>query len=239
MRPSHLRLLAPSAVLTLVVALGTSAPAAAEANTCIAGKLACTNAYTSAVFKCYAKVFKAGFTVENSDKAEDCVRKARAKFGTALSSKTQCWDKVEAKEKVEKPETVCPANIFDEFDVDSLVEDFTVDIANEEIAPGGAVPFGSTCSAGKVKCVSNFFQALFKCEIAAHKAGVPADEACIDKAITKFTGGATPAKGCFAKLEAKQKLGKLKTLCDATGNTATAEGKAEAFVAIVVVGLEP
>ena len=232
------RSLAPSVVTLALAALGMAAPASAAPNTCIAGKLACTHAYTSAVFKCYAKVFKAGFTGENADKAEDCVRKARAKFGTALSSKVQCWDKVEAKEKVEKPETVCPANIFDEFDVDELVEDFTIDIASNEVAPGGPVPFGSTCSAGKVVCVAKFFSAIFKCEIKAHKAGVPADQACIDKAVLKF-GGSDPSKSCFAKLEAKQKLGKIKTLCDATGNTAVAGGKAEQFVAIVVVGLEP
>ncbi len=230
----------------LVVAAGTlvlsTAPALAQPNTCIAGKLACANAFTSAVFKCYAKVFKTGFGGGNQQKAEDCVRSARSKFGTALSNKVQCWDKVEAKAKVEKPETVCPTGIMDEFDVDDFVEDFTIDIASNEVAPSGpSGPSGrgNSCSAGKVKCVGTFFKQLFKCEIAAHKAGVPADEACIQKAIAKFSGGGNPAKGCFAKLEAKQKLGKLQTLCDATGNTAVAGGKAEEFVAFVVIGLEP
>jgi hypothetical protein len=233
---------APSAVTLAAVAsalLAGVAAATEQPNTCIAGKLACTNAFTSAVFKCYAKVFKSGFTGANGDKAEECVRKARRKFGTAVSDKVQCWDKIEGKEKAAKPETVCPANIVDEFDVDALVEDFTLDIVSNEVAPGGPVPFGSSCSAGKVGCVATFFQQLFKCEIAAHKAGAVTDQACIDKAITKFSGGANPAKGCFAKLEAKQKLSKLKTLCDATGNTAVAGGKAEAFVALVTVGLEP
>ena len=214
-------------------------PAGAQPNTCIAGKLACAHTFSSAVFKCYAKIFKAGFTAENGDKAEDCIRKARSKFGTALSNTVQCWDKVEAKEKPEKPETVCPAGIIDEFDVDDLVEDFTLDVVNNEIAPGGPVSFGSSCTSGKVKCLGKLFASMFKCEIAAHKAGVPADEACIAKAIAKFDGGGTPAKGCFAKLEAKQKLGKLKTLCDATDNTPAARGKVELFVAITVVGLEP
>jgi hypothetical protein len=90
-----------------------------------------------------------------------------------------------------------------------------------------------------VKCVGKLFGALFKCEIAAHKAGVPADEACIAKAIAKFDGGPNPAKGCFAKLEAKQKLGKFKTLCDATGNTLATGGKVTEFVASAVIGLEP
>lgn len=229
-----------SAVLLASMLVGSGrAHATVQPNTCIAGKLACASAYSSAVFKCYAKIFKSGFTAANGDKAEECVRKARRTFGTAVTNKVQCWDKIESKEKVEKPETVCPANIFDEFDVDGMVEDFTLDIVSNEVAPGGPVPFGSSCSAGKVACVGKFFQQLFKCEIAAHKAGALADQACIDKAILKFSGGSDPAKGCFAKLEAKQKIGKVKTLCDATGNTAVAGGKAEAFVAFLVVGLQP
>ena len=68
---------------------------------------------------------------------------------------------------------------------------------------------------------------------------VSTTEYTIAKAVAKFDGGSNPARGCFAKLEAKQKLSNIKTLCDATGNTATASGKAQAFVAIAVVGLEP
>jgi hypothetical protein len=232
-----------SLVSTLVSSVGAAmlfvTPAGAQPNSCIAGKLACANAFTSAVFKCYATIFKTGFDGETRDKAEECIRKARRKFGTAVSSKVQCWDKVEAKETAENPKTVCPAGIIDEFDVDAMVEDFTLDIASNEIAPGGPVRFGNSCSAGKVKCVGTLFTQLFKCEIAAKKAGVPVDEACIAKAIAKFDGGGNPAKGCFAKLEAKQKLGKTKSLCDATGNTLVAGGKAQEFVAFVVVGLEP
>jgi hypothetical protein len=234
------RSLVPALAAAVVgAAVLSAAPAVAEPNTCIAAKLACTDAFTSAVFKCYAKIFKAGFGGGNQDKAEECVRKARSKFGTALSSQAQCWDKVEAKEKAEKPETVCPAGIWDEFDVDDLVEDFTIDIASNEVAPSGPSGLGNSCSAGKVKCVGALFKQLFTCEIKAHQTGVPADEACIAKAITKFSGGGEASKGCFAKLEAKQKLGKPKTHCDALGNAAVAGGKAEQFVAFVVVGLEP
>lgn len=226
-------------ILVVAAVLGAGTPALAQPNTCIAGKLACTHAFSSAVFKCYAKIFKTGFGGENQDKAEECVRKARAKFGTAPDPKTQCWDKVEGKEDAAKPATVCPAGIIDEFDVDDMVEDFTLDIVSNEVAPGGPPSFGSNCGAGKVKCVGALFSGLFKCEIKAKKAGVATDEECVAKAIAKFDGGGNPAKGCFAKLEAKQKLGKIKTLCDATGNTSVAGGKAAEFVAFVVVGLEP
>jgi hypothetical protein len=79
-----------ASALLVAVAQATEQP-----NTCIAGKLACTNACTSAVFK-------SGFTAENGDKAEECIRKARRKFGTAVSGKVQCWDKIESKEKAER-----------------------------------------------------------------------------------------------------------------------------------------
>lgn len=120
-----------------------------------------------------------------------------------------------------------------------LVEDFTLDVVNEDVAPGGPVLFGNTCSAGKVKCVGALFEQMLKCEIKAHKAGVPTDEACLAKAIAKFDGGGNPATGCFAKLEAKQKLGKITTICDATGNAQSALNKVDLFVAIAVVGLVP
>ncbi len=231
--------LVPTLLATAGLVIAVAGPASAAPNTCIAGKIACTNAFSSSVFKCYAKIFKTGFTGETADKAEECIRKARRKFGTALSSKVQCWDKVEAKENVAKPETVCPAGIMDEYDVDNVVEDFTLDVMNEEIAPGGPVSFGSSCSAGKVACLGKLFKSMLACEIKSHKAGLPTDEACLDKAVAKYDGGGDPAKSCFAKLEAKQKLGNIKSLCDATGNSVSARQQAELFVALVVVGLEP
>lgn len=222
----------------LGTAIVTASPVSAQPNTCVAGKIACTNAFSAAVFKCYAKIFKSGFTGETQDKAEECVRKARRKFGTAVNPKPACWDKVEAKQSNDKPETVCPVTA-DEYDIDDLVHDFTLDIVANEVAPSGPRSLGSSCGAGKVGCVGTLFKKILGCEVKAHKTGVPADEACVAKAIAKFTGGGNPAASCFAKLEAKQKLGKPKTYCDAEGNTLVAGGKAEQFAAMVVVYLEP
>ena len=230
------------AVTSLTAALAGAAVlpaiAAAEPNTCIAGKIACTNVFASAVFKCYAKIFKAGFTGAHADKAEECIRAARRKFGTAVNPKPACWDKVEVKETAEKPTTLCPAGIMDEYDIDDVVKDFTLDVVSHDVAPSGPRSLGNACGAGKVACMAKLFKSMLACEVKAHKAGVATDEACIAKAIAKFDGGGNAGAGCFAKLEAKQKIGKPKTYCDAEGNTLVAGGKVEQFVALVVVGLE-
>lgn len=223
----------------LLLGVAMAEPAAAEPNTCIAGKIACTNVYASAVFKCYAKIFKAGFTGENADKAEECIRQARRKFGTAVNPKPACWDKVEAKETAEKPATVCPTGIMDEYDIDDEVKDFTLDVVSHEVAPSGPRSLGNSCGAGKVACMGKLFKSMLACEVKAKKAGLPTDEACIAKAIAKFDGGGNPAASCFGKLEAKQKIGKPKTYCDAEGNTAAARSKVEFFVVMVAIGLEP
>src|SRR4030095_6353976 len=57
---------------------------------------------------------------------------------------------------------------------------------------------------GKKKCVSKLLGSLLKCQATAQTPGKPTDQsACIAKAKTKYNGGTESAKGCFAKLEAK------------------------------------
>ena len=209
-------------------------PGAATAeplNTCTAGKIKCTNAFAAAVFKCVAAAYKKPPSFESQEKAQACVRKARQKFGTAVSPKPGCIEKVEAKEDPSKPETICP-NGADKYDLDEFVKDFTEDM-QDEIAPYGPSPVGSSCDSGKFKCVGASLKTMLSCQENAFKKGVALDDGCVAKAYAKFGGGATPSKGCFAKLEAKQKLAKLKTLCANDGNAAVVGGKIDDFVTIV------
>src|SRR5262245_29537767 len=99
---------ATAALAGLAILLLTGTANAQPANTCAAGKMKCTSVFANAAFKCYAKAFKKGFTSETNAKGDECVRKARQKFGTALSTKPGCIDKIEAKQKQDKPETICP-----------------------------------------------------------------------------------------------------------------------------------
>jgi hypothetical protein len=96
----------------------------------------------------------------------------------------------------------------------------------------------NACSAAKKKCVAKKAAALLKCHAKNEKPPVgltPASfAACIQKAKDKFDGGLDPAKGCFAKLEAKFPGG-----CLTISDTVPLEGKVDAFVDDVVCELDP
>jgi len=95
----------------------------------------------------------------------------------------------------------------------------------------------NACAAAKNKCVSNKTAGLLKCHQLADKKGLPVSDpsiqACLQKAIAKFDG-ATPTKGCFAKLEAKYPGG-----CLTTGDSDAAESTIDAFVDTAVSALDP
>ncbi len=94
----------------------------------------------------------------------------------------------------------------------------------------------NACSAGKKKCVAKKAAAILKCHTENEKPpGLPPGTfaACIQKAKDKFDGGANPAKGCFAKLEAKFNGG-----CLTINDTAAIEAKVDAFVDDVVCELD-
>jgi len=95
------------------------------------------------------------------------------------------------------------------------------------------------CAAGKKKCAVTKLKALITCHVKAERKGVVVEQACLDKAKAKFDGGAEPAKGCFAKLEAKEKQNKPETVCQTKGDTAAIEDKIDAFVDDVVTELDP
>ena len=85
------------------------------------------------------------------------------------------------------------------------------------------------CAAAKRVCVAKEVAALLGCHSKSAKSpGLTPDKltACIQKAKDKFDGGNDPAKGCFAKLEAK-----FAGSCLTTGDTAAFEAKVDAFVA--------
>jgi hypothetical protein len=107
-------------------------------------------------------------------------------------------------------------------------------------APSGAQPFTlNKCSAGKKKCVSNKAAALLKCHVTSETKGVPpTDKDCITKAKSKYGGGVDPAKGCFAKLEAKYPVGS-ETPCLTFGDSAALEAKVDTFVTSAVSTVDP
>ncbi len=105
------------------------------------------------------------------------------------------------------------------------------------IAPASAQVVQSKCAAAKKACITKKVKALLACHAAADKKGGAVDPTCLAKAHAKFDGGATPAKGCFAKLEAKQNPAKPATLCPSAGDTALIENQVDAFVDAMVCQL--
>src|SRR5262249_55221919 len=77
-----------------------------------------------------------------------------------------------------------------------------------------------------------------KCRQLAQTPGKPTDpntKGCVDKAVAKYTGGDEPAKGCFAKLEAKNPND-----CQSTTDSPTVQALAENCVAdLVAVVMTP
>lgn len=97
------------------------------------------------------------------------------------------------------------------------------------------------CLAGKTKCVSKKLAGLLKCRESCQKTPLkcgPAQTICEEKVMAKFDGGADPAKGCFAKLEAKEKPSKPESICTTTGDTASMEAEVDAVAAELLARLE-
>ncbi len=96
----------------------------------------------------------------------------------------------------------------------------------------------NACAAAKKLCVAKKVAALLKCHSKNEKPPAGLDPVkfanCIQKAKDKFDGGANPAKGCFAKLEAKFGAG-----CITSNDTVALETQADDFVDAVVCALDP
>jgi len=71
----------------------------------------------------------------------------------------------------------------------------------------------NSCDAGKLKCVQKKVTCLLKVYEVAKKKALAPDAAKLQNCRDKFDGGASPEKGCFAKLEAKNPAD-----CSTTGN---------------------
>jgi len=93
------------------------------------------------------------------------------------------------------------------------------------------------CAAAKRLCVAKELAALLACHAKAAKPPGLAPgklDSCLQKVKDKFDGGGTPAKGCFAKLEAK-----FPQTCLTTDDTAALQAAVAAAVAATNCALDP
>jgi len=97
----------------------------------------------------------------------------------------------------------------------------------------------NACTSAKEACVAKKTAALLKCHSKNSKPPAGLDPAkfatCKQKAKDKFDGGSNPAKGCFAKLEAKYGVGG----CLTSGDVAALETQVDDFVDAVICALDP
>ena len=92
------------------------------------------------------------------------------------------------------------------------------------------------CGVGKKKCVAVKLKSLLGCYQKAQtpgKAVEPELSECLAKARGKFDGGLDPARGCFAKLEAKRRNDCLPPLGNTMAVEAVVDACASSFVALL------
>jgi len=182
-----------TALVTLL--LLSAAPASAQQAKCLAGKTGCMAKKAAGLLKCEALAETPGKPADRN--AKDCVTKVQTKFGSGLGPAKGCFEKVESKDP-----NHCPT--VDNTDAAETAVDTCVAAIVTAIDPP---PLDQTkCGAGKKKCAAKYLAALLKCRKLAKTPGKPTDpntKGCVDKAMAKYTGGLVPAKGCFAKLQAK------------------------------------
>src|SRR5262245_30201945 len=177
----------------LVIALMFSWGGAASAQQakCLAGKTKCMSKKAGGLLKCEQTAETPGKPTDTSA----CRAKVVVKFDGGAESTKGCFEKLENKtgtDCITHDDTAAAEDA-----VDSCVAAF---VAAIDPPP----PNQTKCGAGKKKCVSKLLGSLLKCQATAQTPGKPTDQsACIAKAKTKYNGGTESAKGCFAKLEAK------------------------------------
>jgi len=202
-------------VCALVLALfGGSA----HAGKCEASKTKCASKKAAGLLKCHAKAEKSGTVVDPA-----CTSKVMDKFDDPT---TGCIAKVEAKGGC----VVTGATATLEATIDTFVVTDIVP-ALDPFFPG-PIPGGNLCSSKKKGCVAKKVKGLLKCYAKAEKKSLAIDPACLQKAMDKFDGGSTPAKGCFAKREA---IGS----CLTVGDTAAIEAVVDVFVEDAVCQIDP
>jgi hypothetical protein len=209
------------AALLIALMLGHGGTASAQQSKCLAGKTKCMAKKASGLLKCEQLAETPGKPADPN--AGGCVTKVVGKFDGGATPAKGCFEKLENKtpnDCLTSDDTAAA-----EAAVDSCVAQFVAAIDPPPITQ-------TKCGAGKKKCVSKYLGALLKCRRVAQTPGKPTDPnagGCIDKAVTKYTGGANPAKGCFAKLEAKNPND-----CQATNDSATLQGLVEGCVGDLV-----
>ncbi len=175
----------------------TTVPERAPQAKCLVGKNKCMATKANALLKCEQKAESPGRPADpNSD---GCVDGAKAKFAGDGDPSKGCFRKLEAKKNND-----C-ITFGDTAPAELLVDD----CIGALVAAIDPPPLEQTkCGVGKKQCVAVKLKSLLSCYQKAQTPGKvvePELSQCLAKAMAKFDGGPDPARGCFAKLEAKRR----------------------------------
>lgn len=209
-------LIAAATVLSLLAARPA---AAAFPNKCAGGKEKCVSTKVAGLLKCHVKAESTGVLDPT------CVQRVKDKFDGGPVPPNSCFARQEA-------HYTC-FTTGDTAALEAKVDAFIDDVV-QELDPASPPPTINRCSAEKKKCVSKKVTGLLGCSSKGAIRGQTPDPLCVLKVKTKFDGGAVPAKGCFARAEAK-----FVGTCLTTGDMAALEAKVDAFVFDVGSELEP
>jgi hypothetical protein len=203
-----------TALVTALLVAPQTARAVTPQSKCLAGKTACMTKKAAALLKCEALAETPGKPADPD--ANNCSTKAKAAFDGGSDPAKGCFEKLEGK----TPNDCRTQN-------DTAAAETAVDgCVASLVAIIDPPPLDQTkCGAGKKKCAAKYLAALLKCRRLSQTPGKPADpnaNGCIDKAVAKYTGGDDPAKGCFAKLQAK-----TPNDCQSTTDSGTVKTKVE------------
>ena len=185
---------------------------------CDAGKLGCVAKRQGCLLKVHAKAEKKG-----EAPVPEALQKCVDTFGA-------CLGKLEAKQKPEKPKTLCTVT-GDLVALTLAGDDFVTDVVTTIDPSFPSLGPPSACDAGKKTCVLQRAACFLKLLAAATKKGVLVDPPAAQKCADKFDGGAKGFdKGCVGKLQAKQNIEKPKTICAVTDDGTVLETVVDTFV---------
>ncbi len=197
----------------------TPTPAPSGKNKCDAGKTRCVDKKQACLLKVHGDAEKTGKPLD-TEKLQKCMDKF-----------SECVDKLERKQKPDKPDTVCSVT-SDGPALESETDAFVTEVVDAiDPNPGSR----NKCNAGKKKCVSKRASCQLKVYGSAIQKGIATDPKRLQKCRDVFDGGAKgTAAGCIGKLERKQKPNKPDTQCSVTGDVGSLASKAEGFVTGIV-----
>ena len=200
----------------LVLVIGVSATDA-TINACQAGKILCVKSYLSRLIRCHTDAERSGAALDPA-----CIERADDRYTGGATPEKGCFARLEA-------QRVC-STIGDAEALRAMTGDFVIELVLA-LDPTYPVPVRNTCSGGKEECASRLAASLIGTHARADKTG-HLDEGRLRRAENRYTGGATPEKGCFAKQEARDG-------CLTTGDSTSIHDLVATHVGAVVCALDP